>query len=52
MLGSNPIIKLLSDLITQVGCARAPGGLCREFVAILGRGPRAFKIGKISAVNP
>ena len=23
----------------------------RDFLAILGRGPRAFKIGKISAVN-
>ena len=25
---------------------------CRDFLAILGRGPRAFQIGKISVVNP
>ena len=26
--------------------------LIRDFFAILGRGPRAFQIGKISVVNP
>ena len=26
--------------------------MSRDFFAILGRGPRAFKIGKISVVNP
>ena len=26
--------------------------MCRDFFAILGRGPKAFQIGKMSMVNP
>ena len=36
----------------EVCCTSKHVSLCRDFFAIMGRGPRAFQIGKNSAVNP